>query len=263
MKLFSIGISIIIILFGCNTILFGQTQEEKGLKIVKKADRLDSGFGSYSCKMEMSVKSEQGGEIVHHMRFKVKEGKGDGDKSLIVVDEPGNVEGTALMTFTHKTRLDDQWLFLKAIQRVKKIGYSNMMNGFMESEFAYADLGSNEVEKYRYTYIRQDTIQTVKMLVVERHPVDPKSGYSKQVVWYNKINYRIEQIEYYDKKRIKLKTLKYSDYNQHSGVYWRAHLMVLENHQTNTTTKIKSSDYKFKIGLIDSDFTEKALTQRN
>jgi len=111
--------------------LGAQTAEERGLEIVIEADRRDTGFGDFSVEMAMLLRNAQGEEAVRHMRNRIMEVEGDGDKSMIVFDRPRDVKGTALLTFTHKAGADDQWLYLPALKRVKRIASRNKSGPFM------------------------------------------------------------------------------------------------------------------------------------
>ena len=130
----------------------------------------------------------------------------------------------------------------------------------MGSEFAYEDLSSQEVEKYTYKFLKEEDLNGISTLVVERDPVDPKSGYKKQIAWYNPDKgYRLEKIEYYDRKGALLKTLIYNDYKLYAGKHWRAGEMIMTNHQTNKETQLLFQDYQFKVGLADNDFNQNSL----
>ena len=119
----------------------------------------------------------------------------------------------------------------------------------MGSEFAYEDLSSQEVEKYTYNFLGEDQIGEGSSLKVERFPVDTKSGYSRQIVWYNPSKgYRIEKVEFYDRKNAHMKTLIYNSYRQYLGKYWRAGEMIMTNHQTNKETQLIFEDYQFQNG---------------
>ena len=141
------------------------------------------------------------------MKNKTLEGTTDGDKSLIIFEKPRDVKGTATLTFTHKEGSDDQWLYLPAIKRVKRISSNNKSGPFMGSEFAYEDLSSQEVEKYNYKHLRDETFDGKDCYVVERIPMDKYSGYTKQVAWIDKAEYRALKIDFYDRKKSLLKTL--------------------------------------------------------
>lgn len=236
-----------------------ETPEEKGLAIAREADRRDQGWGDMQAEMEMVLRNRHGQKSVRRMRTRALEGKNDGDKTLIVFDQPRDVKGTALLTFTHKKGDDDQWLYLPALKRVKRIASRNKSGPFMGSEFAYEDLSSQEIEKYTYKFIRNDRLGDRPVFVQERYPVSRYSGYTRQVVWLDSERYIPLKIEFYDRKKSLLKTLTFSDYKQYLGRYWRASRMFMENHQTGKSTLLNWKAYHFRTGLKDSDFTRNAL----
>ena len=236
-----------------------ETPEEKGLAIATEADRRDQGFINYKATMSMLLRNRQGEESLRHMDTSVLEVPDDGDKTLIVFNQPRDVKGTALLTFSHKTGDDDQWMFLPALKRVKRIASRNKSGPFMGSEFAYEDLSSQEVEKYTYNYIRDEVLNGRDMFVIERYPLDKNSGYSRQLVWLDKAEYRTFKVEFYDRKRSLLKTLVFSGYQQYLDQYWRADEMFMENHQTGKSTLLSWKDYQFRSSLNEGDFTRNSL----
>jgi outer membrane lipoprotein-sorting protein len=238
---------------------FAETPEEKGLAIATEADRRNEGFGDSSATMQMILRNRHGEESKREIRSKTLEVKTDGDKSMIVFDQPKDVAGTALLTFTHKAADDDRWLYLPAVKRVKRIASSNKSGPFMGSEFAYEDLGSQEPEKYTYKWLRDETLDGKEVFVSERYPKDKDSGYTRQVVWMDKAEYRPWKIEFYDRKQSLLKTLTLADYQQYLGKYWRPGKLDMVNHQTGKSTTLLFRDYKFKGGLKERDFDQNAL----
>lgn len=236
-----------------------QTPEEKGLAIARESDRRDVGYGDVAVNMEMVLKNRHGEESRRKIRVAFLEVRDDGDKSLTAFDEPADVKGTALLTYGHKTADDDQWLYLPALARVKRIASSNKSGSFMGSEFAYEDIGSQEVEKYTYKYLRDETYEGVPCLVIERYPVSRHSGYTRQVVWLDQAEYRPRKIDFYDRKQSLLKTLTWNGYKQYLGKYWRADEMVMVNHQSGKSTRLLWRDYRFRTGLKDADFTQESL----
>ncbi len=236
--------------------IVAQTPEEKGLEIAKAAEKADTGFKSSTVNIKMTLKNKNGQTSERLLTTKTFELTADGDKSLIVFNSPRDVKGTATLTFTHKKGSDDQWLFLPSIKRVKRISSNNKSGPFVGSEFAYEDLSSQEVEKYAYKFVRDKG----NLLLVEQDPVDPKSGYTRRLVTYNKDKgYRIEKVEFYDRKNSLLKTLIYSDYKVYKGKFWRAGTFNMVNHQTNKETKLEFNDYNFEINLTEEDFSQVAL----
>jgi outer membrane lipoprotein-sorting protein len=239
--------------------LVAETAEEKGLAIAVEADKRDEGFGDSTANMTMVLKNKQGDTSTRYIRIKTLEVIGDGDKSMSIFDEPADVKGTAFLTFSHAIKPDEQWLYLPALKRVKRINSKNKSGPFMGSEFAYEDIASQEIEKYTYKYLRDETLNGIDCFVIERYPAYEHSGYTRQVVWINKAEYRPEKVVFYDRKNSLLKTLTYDGYQQYLDKFWRADQMHMENHQTGKSTTLTWSNYQFRTGLEDSDFNKNSL----
>jgi hypothetical protein len=236
-----------------------ETPEEKGLAIAREADRRDSGFRNYTNDVRMILKNKQGQESIREIRSRTLEVDGDGDKSMTIFDQPRDVKGTALLSFTHKTGPDDQWLYLPALKRVKRIASDNKSGPFMGSEFAYEDITSQEVDKYTYKFLRDDTLDGLDVFVFERYPVDKKSGYTRQIIWLDQENHKERKIEYYDRKNVLLKTLTFADYNLYLDKYYRAHDMYMVNHQKGKSTRLLQTNFNFDVELTDRDFDKNSL----
>ena len=236
-----------------------QSPEERGLEIAEQIDLRDTGFEDQMATMVMVLRNRHGQESKREIRSKTLEGAEDGDKTLIVFDKPRDVKGTALLTYTHKVGDDDQWLYLPALKRVKRIASNNKSGPFMGSEFAFEDMTSQEVEKYTYKYLRDEELGGKAQFVVERYPVDKKSGYTRQIVWVDQAEYIVHKVEFYDRKSELLKTLVLDGYEQYIDQYWRAAKMSMVNHQNGKETDLLWSDYAFENGFKESDFTQTSL----
>jgi len=241
--------------------VLAETAEEKGRAIVEEADRRDSGWVDSTSNMRMILRNKQGQESERILRIKNREVEGDGDQSLTIFDTPRDVKGTAFLSYTHALTPDDQWLYLPALKRVKRISSSNKSGPFMGSEFAFEDLTSFEVEKYTYKWLRDESLDGIDCFVVEYYPAYKHSGYTRQVAWVNKTTYRPEKVEFYDRKDVLLKTLSYKGYKQYLGRFWRPDSMHMVNHQTGKETDIFMEDYTFNNGLTDRDFDQNSLKE--
>ena len=230
-----------------------------GIQVAQEADRRDADFSDATAELTMLLRNRNGDESSRRMRNLTLEVEGDGDKTLVVFDEPRDVAGTAFLNYTHREGADDQWLYLPALRRVKRIASNNRSGPFMGSEFAYEDISSQEVEKYTYDFMAAESLDGVPMYVIERVPTDENSGYTRQVVWYDQAEYRLQQIDFYDRKNDLLKTLTYHQYQQSVDQYWRADRMEMVNHQTGKSTTLSFANYQFRTGLTDRDFDQSAL----
>ena len=236
-----------------------ETSEDKGLRIALESSARNEGFGDFTAEMTMVLRDRQGRESVRQMRFKVLEVAGDGDKSLFVFDQPRDVQGTALLTHAHINTQDDQWLYLPALKRVKRISASRRSGSFMGSEFSYEDMSSPEVEEYTYKYLRDEPCGELTCTVIEQFPLDEKSGYSRKIIWQDTGELRTWKMELYDRRGAHLKTLTFSGYRQYLDQYWRADEQTMVNHLTGAGTVLKWADFRFRTNPDEGEFTQTAL----
>lgn len=236
-----------------------QSDVKKGIKIATESEERDKGFKDSQVEMEMILRNKNGDESTRYIRNKTLEVVGDGDKSLVIFNKPRDVKGTAFLSFTHKSGPDDQWLYLPALKRVKRIASNNKSGPFMGSEFSYEDIASQEIEKYTYRYIGEETLAGKNTLKIERYPTDKKSGYTKQVVWYDAEKLIPLKVDFYDRKSVLLKSLTYEGYNQYKGKFWRADKMMMVNHQSGKSTELIFKKYKFMNGFTSRDFDKTSL----
>ena len=239
--------------------LFAETPEEKGLAIMTEAKKRTQGFEDFKNKSVMTLTDRNGNTSRRFMRSMNMEVENDGDKNLIIFDQPLDVKGTALLTYTHRTEDDDQWLYLPALKRVKRISSSNKSGPFMGSEFAYEDITSEEVEKYTYKYLRNEKYNDLDCFVVERYPVDKRSGYSKQVIWLDTKDYNPRKTQYFDRKGQLLKVLELKKYNLYIGTIWKPGLLHMVNKVNGKESTLEFLEYEFRTKLKDRDFDKNSL----
>ncbi len=233
--------------------------EDKGLSISRESKFRDLGWKDTQAEMKMLLKNQHGETSVRQIRIKSMEQENDGDKSLTIFESPRDIKGTAFLSFSHANTNDEQWLYLPALKRVKRISSRNKTGSFMGSEFSFEDLTSFEVEKYDYKYIKDETINSIDCFVVEQYPRDKYSGYKKRIVWIDKTEYRSHKVEFYDRKNSLLKTLTFSDYNKYLDKFWRASKLDMINHQSGKSTSLSWDNYQFQKGLDEKDFNKNVL----
>ncbi len=236
-----------------------QSEVEKGMTIAQMARDADRGFENFVAEMTMILRNKQGQENKRSLRVKVLEVKGDGNKSLFVFDNPKDVKGTALLIHGHITQLDDQWLYLPALKRVKRISSANRSGSFVGSEFAYEDLGSLEVEKYTYKWMGDEKCGDLDCTITEYTPTERGSGYTRLLIWHDKDEFRIWKIEYFDRKNAHLKTLIHEGYEQYLGKYWRSKRSSMVNHITGKSTELLWDQIQFQTDINEREFTKTGL----
>jgi outer membrane lipoprotein-sorting protein len=237
---------------------YADSAEARGAAIAQAADQADQGWRDATVTVQMTLVSARDERSNRQLRYRLLEHT-QGDKVLIVFDDPADVKGTALLTHTHAVGDDDQWLYLPALKRVKRIAANNKAGPFVGSEFAYEDLAAQEVVKYRYRYLRDEVIAGNDCHVIERIPVDPDSGYARQEVWIDKAHHRQWKVSYFDRKNAPLKILIASDFKQYLNKHWRPAVLEMRNTRTGKSTRLVFSDYSFGNGLSERDFDRNSL----
>lgn len=239
----------------------GETPEaQKGYEIAARSDRTDFGFGDSRVDATMVLRNAAGQSTERSLSFSTLEKTDEtvGDKSLVVFNSPRDVEGTALLSHANILDPDNQWLYLPALKRVKRISSANKSGPFVGSEFAFEDFTITELNKFTYAYVGEEELDGVMTDVVERFPRYERSGYTKQRSWIDQEIFQARKLEFYDRRGALMKTLELSDYREYDGV-WRAHKLTMTNHQTNKETDLIYSDFSFKTGLDEGDFVRGVL----
>lgn len=243
-------------------VLSAGSAEEIGWAIAKESDDRDIGYHDQTSQMRMTLRNAYGDENTRTMRLKVLENPDldVGDKSIIVFDEPRDISGTALLSHAKILEADDQWLFLPALKRTKRISSNNKSGPFMGSEFAYEDITANEIKKYSWKYLGSEACGNLTCFKLETTPKYEYSGYTKRILWIDHDEFRVQQIDYYDRKDSHIKTQTYTGYKKYlNDRYWRADKWTMKNLQNNKSTELLFDSFEFNTGLSDNDFTQSAL----
>lgn len=227
-------------------------------EVAKKSDDVMSGFVDSTSVMQMKLINARGQEKIREMQMKVLEGE-DADKSLMEFTKPADVKGTKFLNYEHVNKDDDQWLYLPALKRVKRISSKNKSGAFMGSEFSYEDLSAFNVKKYVYEgEVQEGILDSKDVYIVHAKPLSKYSGYTKLISYVDKKSFLIQKIEYFDRKNKLLKTATFSDYKKFADVN-RIGKISMQNFQNDKTTILIWSEEKINTGLSDKDFHKRYL----
>ena len=238
-----------------------KTPEVRGALIAEALEVQNDGFVGEESSMEMILIDAYGAKTTRIMEGKIREVKEDGDQSLMTFLNPKDVKGTKMLTHSHKGDDDDQWLYLPTIKRVKRISSSNKSSSFMGSEFSYEDLGSQEVDKYNFKWLKDVTIDGTKGWEVERVPKS-NSGYSKMIMTVSSKYMNPTKIDYYDRKGQLLKEAVFSGFKSFkvgSKTLWRASKIDMKNVQTKKESIMEWKERKLGVEASAREFKKTSL----
>ena len=235
----------------------------KGFEIAARSDRSDRGFGDSTVALQMILRNKAGQVTTRELEIATFElpDESVGDKSLVVFRTPRDIEGTALLSHAQILEPDNQWLYLPALKRVKRISSANKSGPFVGSEFAFEDFTSLELNKFNYEYLGEEQWNGMTVDVVERTPRYENSGYTRQVSRIDQDIYQVREVQFYDRRNSLLKTLTMDDYQEYGDGIWRAHTLKMINHQTGKETDLVYGEYAFNTGLGEDDFVKGRLAR--
>lgn len=236
---------------------------QRARAIAEEADRRDRGFGDYRARLEMILRDPDGDETRRELGLSVLETEGGEERSLIVFESPRDIRGTALLTYSHPDRENEQWLYLPALRRTKRISATGRSSPFMGSEFAYEDLVRTSVDEYAYRYVGEEALDGTPTWVIERVPRYEGTGYSWERLWIDQAEYRVLRTDFWDLRDRDLKTLTVHGYREYLDGIWRADEMRMRNLRTGESTVLLWHDYRFHTGLTEGDFSRSVLGRGN
>lgn len=185
-----------------------------------------------------------------------------GDRKIMMFLSPADVRGTSFMTWSYDEagKADDQWIYLPALKRVKRISSEGKNDYFMGSDFTYDDLGDRQPSDDTHVLAGGESIGGESCWIVESKPKDPKYLYSKTVTWVSKEKNVGIKRDYYDSRGALLKNLSISSIESISGI-WVIKKTEMNNVQKNHRTRMEFTDVKIDTGIAADAFSERAMAK--
>lgn len=187
---------------------------------------------------------------------------GGTDKKIMEFRSPADVKGTAFMNWSYgdEGKSDDQWIYLPALKRVKRISSDGKGDSFMGSDFSYSDLGDRSPSMDTHSIIGSETIAGEACWIIESRPKDTKESYSKTVSWVSKDRLTGLKRDYYDPKGGLLKTLVVKE-TKTVGPYLMITKTEMHNVQKDSRTRMEFDQLRLDTGIKEDLFTERTLTR--
>ena len=205
-----------------SSLLFAQT----GLEIMQKVIDRDDGDNIIT-NMQMQLIDKSGHKRVRDMKTFSKD-IGDDEKKLIFFLSPSDVKNTAFLTYDYKddAKDDDQWLYLPALNKTKRIPASDKDSSFMGSDFSYSDMTEPILSDYTFKILKESVVKrksgNLKVWVVEVTPknqeVIDETGYLKSIAYIRKDNYMVTRAKYYLKKAGRIKYMDVKKVEKVDGI---------------------------------------------
>ncbi|MBN2601352.1 MAG: outer membrane lipoprotein-sorting protein [Candidatus Marinimicrobia bacterium] len=209
--------------------------------------------------LQMTLINSRGEERTRQIQQYLK-AYSDMDKKIMFFKFPADVRNTTFMNWSYddESKDDDQWIYLPALQKVKRISSDSKSDYFMGSDFTYDDLGERHPGEDTHRIIAEEMINGEECYVVESIPVDEDYMYSRTVTWIIKGKWIGLKKEFYDEDEELLKILTVKEY-QNISSYWIVLNTEMHNVQKDHLTRIKLSKLQIDRGISDTQFTERMM----
>lgn len=258
MKLLSFSLLILLTAASALQVPPDATPEEKGKAIAFKVEESFDHYGDSTVDTVMHL--QKGANVIFRkMSMKILQTPENTDKVLMQFHHPADVKGFAFLIWTHKDTFDDLWIYIPDLRRVKRASTQTKGSEFMGSDFQTEDLIRAEPEKYTYKFLEEKPCGDLQCYLVDRYPKEKSTIYSRQVLWVDKEHFRWQKIDSYDKSGKLIKTLDLYDYQLYDGKFWRWGEHKLTDHRTGEVTRSEFNNWKFNVGLRESQFTVNGL----
>lgn len=242
------------------TLLTGATAQAQvtGLKIMENVYNRPTGEDIES-QLTMTLINSRGDRREREIKQFIKD-FGDQEKKIMFFTAPADVRNTSFMSwsYTSEAKDDDQWIYLPALKKVKRISSDSKSDSFMGSDFTYDDLGDRQPSEDSHKILREETLNGEECYVVESIPLDEDSAYSRMVSWIIKDKWIGLKREYYDEDEDLLKVLTVETFEKIDG-YWVLLHFEMNNVQKDHTTRMKLANVTIDHGIADSTFTERMM----
>jgi outer membrane lipoprotein-sorting protein len=256
-KVTAMAFLIILTLFSVS--LFGQ-ESLTGEEIIKNVYQRGTPHDQTGS-LVMTLENSRGSKRVREIDQYLKD-FGSEEKKIMFFTAPADVKGTSFMNWSYddEGRDDDQWIYLPALKKVKRISSGSRGDAFMGSDFTYDDLGDRHPSEDNHRLLRQETLQGEPCYVVESIPKDEDYMYARTVTWVAADMWIGLKKEFYDEDNDHLKTLTVGKYQNTNG-YWMITKSEMHNTQKDHTTRIELKNIRLDTGIEDRIFTERIMSR--
>jgi len=238
--------------------------------IMDKADARDDGASMVST-MQMMLIDKNNKQRIRQMRTFSKDIDANTEYKTIFFLSPSDVKNTAFLTYDYSgdDKDDDQWMYLPALKKTKRIPASDKDAAFMGSDFSYSDMTDNELDDYSYKLLGESTIKRAqgdeKVWKIEALPVNQavidETGYTKSVLYVRKDNYVLTRAKFYLKKASRIKYMDVSKMEEIDGIWvaMQTTMTTKQGSQTLHKTILSNSSVEVNTEIDNDIFTIRSI----
>jgi len=208
--------------------------------------------------VSMTMKDSQGRKRKRRftiLRRNVSTHAGGDQQFYVYFHRPADVNKTVFMVWKKVTQEDDRWLYLPALDLVKRIAASDERTSFVGSDFFYEDVSGRGFDEDEHTLLETSK----NYYVVENRPKDPASvEFASYTAWIHKKTFLPVKIAYFNKKNEEYRIYEVLKVGIVQG-YPTITQARMKDLRTKSETLISYSKVQYNIGLPEEIFSERYL----
>ena len=236
--------------------LASQAAETDPRVIMQKVYDRDDGNHSVM-DMEMILIDKNGDQRTRQVKSYGRDAGPNGKDSegIMFFLSPADVKNTGFLSYDYydDAKDDDQWLYLPALKKVKRIASSDKSSNFMGTDFTYADMNERHTKNYDYKLLKEDVLNGDKVWVIEATPITEKekeeTGYTKSVMFVRQDIFLVVRALSFVEKGNKLKYMDVKKVEQIDGIW-------VATDMTMTTKKDKETLHQTLFKLTNIKFNQ-------
>lgn len=185
-----------------------------------------------------------------------------GDSRMVLrFTQPADVKGVALLVVNHPDRASDQWMWIPANERDRRIALQDRSTRFFGTDFSFEDLEERDVHQYDYVLQGEEPVDGALCWKIQSTPKQTKSSqYTRSVVWVRKDNYAIARIESFARDRL-VRRLAYTNIVNVQGI-WTARVLEMADLTRGSRTRLTLDKLQYNAPLKEEDFTLQAIRRQ-
>ncbi len=176
--------------------------------------------------------------------------------------EPGDVRRTAFLVWKHPDKDDDRWIFIPAVNMIRRIAARDSRSSFVGSDFSYEDVSGRDVAADNHTLLREEALGNATCYLIQSTP-KAAADFSKKVCWIDKNSFLPLKEEYYDAQNqlARVFTADKIESISGKGAYPTVTKRTMKNVQSGHRTEVVFEGVSYDVGIEADVFTERALQQ--
>ena len=181
-------------------------------------------------------------------------------KSELRFMAPSDVKGVALLVINHPDRASDQWMWIPAEERDRRIALQDRSSRFFGTDFSFEDLEERDIDLYDFKLLGDDKLDDGVCWKIESRPRESKtSQYTSSLLWVRKDRYFLVRTDNFIKDRL-VRQIVYRDVESIEGI-WTALTVAVVDLTRNSRTVLSLARVKYNLPIKSGDFTRESFRQ--